>query len=83
MLAVEELSENTWSDFGAVLGTNGGARGRWCMHWRLSIAEWMEGKGEGNRQEMRNLARRDPAPGVLVYRDGAPVAWCALGARAS
>ncbi|WP_165966596.1 GNAT family N-acetyltransferase [Actinomadura sp. 7K507] len=53
------------------------------MHWRLSIAEWMEGKGEGNKQAMRDLAQGDPAPGVVVYQDDAPVAWCALGPRAS
>lgn len=82
-LTVRRLSEDNWSDFEAVLGTNGGARGCWCMHWRLSIAEWMQGKGEGNRRAMRKLARGEPAPGVVVYREEAPVAWCALGPRAS
>lgn len=82
-LTVRELSADTWSDFEAVLGANGGARGCWCMHWRLSIAEWMEGKGDGNKQAMRSLARRGPAPGVVVYRDGGPVAWCSLGPRAA
>jgi GNAT superfamily N-acetyltransferase len=82
-LTVRELAEDTWSDFEAVLGANGGARGCWCMHWRLSIAEWMEGKGDGNKQAMRDLARRSPAPGVVVYSDGEPVAWCSLGPRAA
>jgi hypothetical protein len=82
-LTVRELSEDTWGDFEAVLGTNGGARGCWCMHWRLSIAEWMEGKGDGNKQAMRNLAQREPAPGVVVYQEDAPVAWCSLGPRTS
>ncbi|GAA1548415.1 GNAT family N-acetyltransferase [Actinomadura kijaniata] len=80
-LTVRELSEETWSDFETVLGSNGGARGCWCMHWRLSIAEWMEGKGEGNKKAMKRLAKGDPAPGVVVYRDDTPVAWCALGPR--
>ncbi|MFC4014207.1 GNAT family N-acetyltransferase [Nonomuraea purpurea] len=53
------------------------------MHWRLSIAEWMEGKGEGNKQAMRRLAQREPVPGVVVYDNDTPVAWCSLGPRSS
>lgn len=82
-MTVKELSKDTWSDFEEVLGKNGGARGCWCMHWRLSIAEWMEGKGEGNKKAMRNLAKRKPVPGVVVYQDDDPVAWCSLGPRDS
>jgi GNAT superfamily N-acetyltransferase len=82
-LDVRELRKGTWGDFERVLGRNGGARGCWCMHWRLSISEWMEGKGEGNRQAMKKLASRDHAPGVLVYKGDQPVAWCALGPRAA
>ncbi|GAA1293018.1 GNAT family N-acetyltransferase [Saccharothrix xinjiangensis] len=80
-LAVKELSKETWNDFEAVMGTNGGARGCWCMHWRLSTSEWMEGKGDGNKKTMKRLSQRDPAPGVVVYRDDEPVAWCSLGSR--
>ena len=56
-LTVRGLSEATWNDFEDVLGKNGGARGCWCMHWRLSIAEWMAGKGDGNMRAMRELLR--------------------------
>jgi GNAT superfamily N-acetyltransferase len=82
-LTVRELSKATWDDFESVLGKNGGARGCWCMHWRLSIAEWMEGKGDGNKRAMRKLANRKSAPGVVIYRDAMAVAWCSLGPRAS
>ncbi|GLX93462.1 GNAT family N-acetyltransferase [Herbidospora sp. NBRC 101105] len=82
-LTVRELSRETWGDFESVLGANGGARGCWCMHWRLSIKEWTEGKGEGNKKAMRRLAGREPAPGLVVYDDDTPVAWCSLGPRSS
>lgn len=82
-LTTRELSEDTWGDFEDVLGKNGGARGCWCMHWRLSIAEWTEGKGDGNRRAMRKLAEQASAPGVVVYRGTTPVAWCSLGSRDS
>nr|WP_083466414.1 GNAT family N-acetyltransferase [Kibdelosporangium sp. MJ126-NF4]CEL15608.1 GCN5-related N-acetyltransferase [Kibdelosporangium sp. MJ126-NF4]CTQ98272.1 GCN5-related N-acetyltransferase [Kibdelosporangium sp. MJ126-NF4] len=51
------------------------------MHWRLSIEEWMVGKGEGNKKAMRTLAQRRTAPGVVVYQADEPMAWCSLGAR--
>jgi GNAT superfamily N-acetyltransferase len=82
-LTVRELSKDTWSDFENVLGKNGGARGCWCMHWRLSIGKWMEGKGEGNKRAMRKLATQRPVPGVVIYRKSTPVAWCSLGPRDS
>jgi GNAT superfamily N-acetyltransferase len=81
MLRVRDLSMDTWSDFEAVLGRNGGARGCWCMHWRLSIGEWTDGKGDGNKRAMKSLATHKPAPGVMVYRESDPVAWCSLGPR--
>jgi GNAT superfamily N-acetyltransferase len=82
-LEVRELRAETWDDFERVLGANGGARGCWCMHWRLSIAEWMAGKGDGNKRAMRRLASHERAPGVLLYKGDEPVAWCALGPRSS
>ena len=82
-LDVRELRTETWDDFERVLGRNGGARGCWCMHWRLSIAEFMADKGEGNKRAMKELSAREQAPGVLVYAGDEPVAWCALGPRSA
>jgi GNAT superfamily N-acetyltransferase len=79
---VTPLTPQIWDDFEAVMGANGGARGCWCMHWRLSIDEWMQGKGEGNKAAMRDLARGENPPGVVAYLDGEPLAWCAFGDRA-
>jgi GNAT superfamily N-acetyltransferase len=81
-LTVKPLAPGTWADFETVMGGNGGARGCWCMHWRLSIGEWMEGKGDGNKEAMRDLAARDTPPGVVAYLDDEPVAWCGFGDRA-
>ncbi|QSB04188.1 hypothetical protein [Natronoglycomyces albus] len=81
-LTVSPLTSQTWDDFETVMGTNGGARGCWCMHWRLSIDEWMEGKGDGNKAHMRKLATGSPSPGVVGYLETEPIAWCAFGNRA-
>ncbi|WP_433326808.1 GNAT family N-acetyltransferase [Spirillospora sp. CA-294931] len=75
------LTRHTWADFEKVMGANGGARGCWCMHWRMSFAEWEKGKGAGNRSQMRRRARTDPPPGLVCYLDGEPVGWVAVGER--
>lgn len=81
-LTVRELSKATWDDFEDVLGKNGGARGCWCMHWRLSIDAFMATRGDGNKQAMKKLAAaRKSVPGVVVYRGTTPLAWCSLGER--
>jgi GNAT superfamily N-acetyltransferase len=81
-LTVRELTRTNWGDFEAVMGPNGGSRGCWCMHWRLSIDEWMQQKGDGNRRAMRRLAGKKPPPGLIGYLASEPIAWCSLGPRA-
>jgi len=82
-LVIRPLTLETWQDFETVMGPNGASRGCWCMHWRLTIADWMRQRGEGNRQAMRQLATEDPPPGLIGYVDKKPVAWCSLGPRAA
>jgi len=80
-LTARSLTPETWDDFETVMGPRGGALGCWCMHWRLSIDEWMDNKGEGNRCAMRSLAGSEQPPGVLGYLEAEPVAWCGIGDR--
>jgi GNAT superfamily N-acetyltransferase len=82
-LTVRALTTENWSDFEAVMGPNGASRGCWCMHWRLSIAEWMDQKGDGNRRAMRRLATKTPPPGLIGYLESEPIAWCSLGPRSA
>ncbi|MEZ5990459.1 MAG: GNAT family N-acetyltransferase [Planctomycetota bacterium] len=53
------------------------------MFWRISRKEFGECHGEANRAAFRRLVRRGEEPGVLAYRDGAPIGWCAVGPRES
>lgn len=80
-LTIRPLAAETWSDFEEVMGSSGGARGCWCMHWRLSTAEFMAGKGDGNKAAMKKLVERRTPPGVVAYLDDEPVAWCGFGDR--
>lgn len=80
-LAVRPLTSATWDDFETVMGANGGASGCWCMHWRVSMQNFMENKGAGNKAAMRDLGERVSPPGVVGYLDDEPIAWCGLGDR--
>jgi GNAT superfamily N-acetyltransferase len=51
------------------------------MVWRRSRADWERGKGSGNRAAFQRVVRKGPAPGILAYADGEPVAWCAIAPR--
>jgi len=48
-LIVRPRTPDTWDDFETVMGESGGARRRWCMYWRLSTQEWMEGESNKPR----------------------------------
>lgn len=75
------LTEHTWADFEQVMGPDGGARGCWCMHWRLTYQQWERGRGAGNRAKMRERAGSAPSPGVVCYLDREAVGWVAIGER--
>ncbi|MBC8478137.1 GNAT family N-acetyltransferase [bacterium] len=51
------------------------------MWFRISNRDFKAGKGEGNRLEMQRLVESGKAPGILAYREGAPVGWCAVAPR--
>ncbi|GAA0936534.1 GNAT family N-acetyltransferase [Nonomuraea longicatena] len=76
------LTPDTWQDFEQVMGPNGGARGCWCMHWRLSFGECAAGAGDGNRDALHERATRRPPPGLVCYLGGEPVGWVGIGERA-
>lgn len=76
------LTTSTWDDFEEVMGGNGGAKGCWCMHWRVSFEEWEKGRGDGNRSALKKRVRKkSPPPGLIGYVDGKPAAWLAIADR--
>lgn len=58
-------------------------RGCWCMYFIATTAEFRDGWRSGrNREHFEQLAAGCDAPvGLLAYRDGEPVGWCACGPR--
>lgn len=69
-------------DLAALFGTNGVTRGCWCMFFLVTNREFNAGWGATNRAAFTGFAAAaDPPAGLLAYRGGEPVGWCAAGPR--
>ncbi len=75
------LTPERWDDLEELFGPRGAVGGCWCWYWRLPGAEWQARCGEGTRALLRERVEAGPPPGLLAYRDGAPVGWCAVAPR--
>ncbi len=80
-LCYRPASNDNWQDLGELFGANGACGGCWCMLWRLPKKDYEAGKGEGNRQALKNLTKAELAPGIMVFAADEPIAWCSLGPR--
>ncbi len=82
MVVVRPLSADRLTDLQRLFATNGTLTGCWCMYFLSTGREFAAGWGEPNRARFLELVAREPAPvGLLAYRDGEPVGWCAAGPR--
>jgi ribosomal protein S18 acetylase RimI-like enzyme len=69
-----------WADVEIVFGTKGDPARCWCR-WFFAGAQVSAGVAAANREALRAQVQRSPPPGVLAYRDGEPVGWCAVAPR--
>ena len=71
-----------WPDVERLFGVRGEPSRCWCRFFALTGPEW-----SASTPEQRKIQLRDkfdggaPAPGVLAFRDGNPVGWCAVEPR--
>jgi hypothetical protein len=82
-MEVHPATTDRVGDVADLFGSNTTTRGCWCMCFRVPLREFHGGWRTGaNRVRFEERARTDdPPPGLLAYRDGTPVGWCALGPR--
>jgi GNAT superfamily N-acetyltransferase len=81
-LDIRPLTEETWPDLAALFDEGGDPKWCWCAYWRVRARDFsVSGRAE-NRERLRTLAGRSPAPGLVAYRDGRAVGWVGLGPRA-
>lgn len=80
--AVHPVTPDRVDDFVAVANPNRRASHCWCLSHRLTAKE-IEELGRGDRETaFRALCGRPNPPGVVLYADDEPVAWCSVGPRA-
>jgi GNAT superfamily N-acetyltransferase len=71
-----------WPDVERLFGVRGEPSRCWCRFFALTGPEW-----SASTPEQRKIQLRDkfdggaPAPGVLAFRGGNPVGWCAVEPR--
>jgi GNAT superfamily N-acetyltransferase len=80
-LSMHPLTLNRWPDLEALFGERGACGGCWCMTWRLPRSQFEQQKGAVNKHAFRALVAAGDVPGVLAYRDGLPIGWCAIAPR--
>jgi hypothetical protein len=80
-LEVHPVTPERWQDLEALFGERGACGGCWCMWWRLSRSQFEHQKGQQNREAFRAIVLSAEVPGLLAYKDGQPIAWCALAPR--
>jgi GNAT superfamily N-acetyltransferase len=80
-LAIYPLTPDRWHDLETLFGERGATGGCWCMYWRLKRSEFEAGKGEGNKQALRQIVESGEPPGLLAYANDQPVGWCSIGPR--
>jgi GNAT superfamily N-acetyltransferase len=70
-----------WHDVERLFGVRGACAGCWCMWPRLASAQFARGRGLGNKRALRRLVAGGRRPGIIAYRGGEPVGWCAVAPR--
>jgi GNAT superfamily N-acetyltransferase len=71
-----------WPDVERLFGVRGEPSRCWCRFFALNGAEWNASTPQDRKTQLREkFDGAAPAPGVLAFRDGEPVGWCAVEPR--
>jgi GNAT superfamily N-acetyltransferase len=80
-LEIHPVTADRWDDLTTLFGPNGAYSNCWCTWWILTGKVYGETDPQGRRSLLQTMVSSDEEPGLLAYRDGAPVGWCAVGPR--
>jgi GNAT superfamily N-acetyltransferase len=71
-----------WPDVERLFGARGEPSRCWCRFFALTGPQWSASTPEQRKTHLRDkFDGGAPAPGVLAFRDGTPVGWCAVEPR--
>jgi GNAT superfamily N-acetyltransferase len=80
-LDVRPLTKARLSDLAALFDEGGDPKACRCAFWRVAGSGFQDWSRAKNQALLASLAGRDPAPGLVAYRDGRAVGWVSVGPR--
>jgi GNAT superfamily N-acetyltransferase len=80
-LQIHPLTRDRWDDLATLFDRPGDPKGCWCMFYRVRGRDFEGLWGAGAKAAFREVVEDGPPPGLLAYRDGNPVGWCAVAPR--
>lgn len=80
-MEIVAVTADRWDDLLELFGPNGAYSNCWCTWWILTGKEFGDARPQDRREILEDLVRGDEEPGLLAYRNGRPVGWCAVGPR--
>src|SRR5438067_11582061 len=78
---IRPVTPKRWRDLERLFGPKGAYSNCWCMFWRLRRRDFHAMAADERRRALRAWVRSGAEPGLLAYRQGKPVAWCAVAPR--
>lgn len=78
---IHEVTAVRAGDLLALFGANGAYSNCWCTWWILTGRHFDSTPKEERRRIILDLVEEGMEPGLLAYREGIPVGWCAVGPR--
>ncbi|MBT2584284.1 GNAT family N-acetyltransferase [Arthrobacter sp. ISL-95] len=78
-----ETAPATWAAVEELFGTKGEPSRCWCRWFALTAKDWASSSPGDRRVLLKSAFRTGPAPGVLAFRGGRRVGWCAVEPRRS
>ncbi len=80
-MAIHPVTPDRWNDVLELFGENGAYSNCWCTWWLLTGKAWDAASKDERRELLHSKVETGHEPGLLAYRDGRPVGWCAVGPR--
>jgi GNAT superfamily N-acetyltransferase len=81
-LAFEPLTRSNWDKFVGLFGEKGACGNCWCMYYRLSHKDFVDGKeDDGNKKAMKKIVWDNKPAGILGFYEGQAIGWCAFAPR--
>ncbi|WGM18828.1 GNAT family N-acetyltransferase [Paenarthrobacter sp. OM7] len=78
-----ETAPASWAAVEELFGTKGEPSRCWCRWFVLAGKDWDTTSPDDRKEMLKSAFSNEPAPGVMAFRNGDPVGWCAVEPRAT